>query len=239
MAQTFQSAQDLPELNCLRQDIYDLIHNLVPLEGLVDNSSIQVLANRLTAADRAPYWRKYTKTFTDLAAPTASNDIELFSLPAGGIIHAIKLKHSAAFTGGAIATYTLSVGIALYLDKYLPAFSVFGAPANTSLSYHTVQSPLPGVLANTDNEIGGLPIAAAYNQTEIQNLRAKCEELADDTRTMRDVLYGFMFGSAAVMGHENHGAATSIRLAAVATGANLSVATAGSVDVWVLWSICV
>lgn len=39
-------------------------------------------------------------------------------------------------------------------------------------------------LGNTNNEIGGLTIGATYNQTEVQNLRDKCEELADDVRNL-------------------------------------------------------
>lgn len=39
-------------------------------------------------------------------------------------------------------------------------------------------------LGNTDNEIGGLAIGAAYSQTEVQALRDKCEELADDVRNL-------------------------------------------------------
>jgi len=39
-------------------------------------------------------------------------------------------------------------------------------------------------LGNTDSEIGGLPISAAYDQTEVTALRDKCEELADDVRAL-------------------------------------------------------
>ena len=40
-------------------------------------------------------------------------------------------------------------------------------------------------LGNTDREIGGLTISAAYSQTEVQALRRdKCEELADDVRAL-------------------------------------------------------
>ena len=40
-------------------------------------------------------------------------------------------------------------------------------------------------LGNTDNEIGGLTISAAYSQAEVQALRDKCEELADDVRALK------------------------------------------------------
>jgi hypothetical protein len=128
------------------------------------------------ASGTAPVWVKVSKVFGDLAAAALTNDIEVLSLGAAGVIHAVKIKHSAAFTGGAIATYTLSVGIVGNLVKYAPAFNVFQAPGNT------------------------------------------------------------VFQVSSVVGSENHGAATSIRLAAVSTGANLNAATSGAVDVWALVS---
>ena len=123
-----------------------------------------------------PAWTKYTVTYSQLSAAALTNNIQLFSLPARGTIHAVVIKHSAAFTGGAIATYTLSVGIAGTLAKYASAFDVFQAPGNTVLQ-----------------SSGG-----AFT--------------------------------------ENAGAATSVRVAAVSTGANLSAATAGSATIWVLSS---
>ena len=44
---------------------------------------------------------------------------------------------------------------------------------------------------NTDNEIGGLTISAAYSQAEVQALRDKCEELADDVRALRSALSSY------------------------------------------------
>lgn len=44
-------------------------------------------------------------------------------------------------------------------------------------------------LGNTDAEIGGLTISAAYDQTEVQALRDKCEELADDVRNLSVLLH--------------------------------------------------
>lgn len=43
-------------------------------------------------------------------------------------------------------------------------------------------------LGNTDGEIGGLTISAAYDQLEVQALRDKCEELADDLRNIHVLL---------------------------------------------------
>jgi len=46
-------------------------------------------------------------------------------------------------------------------------------------------------LGNTDNEIGGLTISATYSQAEVQALRDKCEELADDVRALKAALSSY------------------------------------------------
>lgn len=47
------------------------------------------------------------------------------------------------------------------------------------------------ILGNTDNEIGGLAISATYSQAEVQALRDKCEELADDVRALKAALSSY------------------------------------------------
>lgn len=44
-------------------------------------------------------------------------------------------------------------------------------------------------LGNTDNEISGLTISVGYSQTEVQALRDKCEELADDVRNLSTLVH--------------------------------------------------
>ncbi len=44
-------------------------------------------------------------------------------------------------------------------------------------------------LGNTNAEISGLTISAAYDQSEVQALRDKCEELADDVRALSVLLH--------------------------------------------------
>ena len=46
-------------------------------------------------------------------------------------------------------------------------------------------------LGNTDNEIGGLTISTVYSQAEVQALRDKCEELADDVRALKAALSSY------------------------------------------------
>lgn len=136
-------------------------------------------ASALATDVDVPRWRQYTVAESAFTAAAASEDIELFSLPAGGIIQAVKIKHSTAFSGGTLSAFTVSVGITGTLDKYASAFDVFQAVADTTMQ-----------LSNS-------------------------------------------------FGTEDHGSATSIRINAAATGDTVNNATAGSVDVWVLWSVAV
>lgn len=272
MADNFDVTQELPEEDCTRQDIYNLLSTMVPKEDLVNGDVLQILSNKITAGDRLPFWRKYTKTYTDLSVAAAANDIELFQLPAGGVIHAVKMKTSTAFGGGALATYKLSLGVTGALDQFIKDFDAHAAVGDTN--FRTAWAPLfdafvPAAFNNADGEISGisipafgnvngaiaaLTISASYNQTEVTNLRNACEtlgddvrgfrdavllmqtameELADDCRALRAKLASVFTGR---IGGESQGAAASIRLSAVGTGANLSAANAGAVDVWVLWS---
>ena len=80
-----------------------------------------------------PYFHtKITKTFTDISAALNTNDISLFSLPAGGFIEMVKIKHSVAFTGGGLTGLTLSVGPVGFLDKYSELVDVFQAVSDTT-----------------------------------------------------------------------------------------------------------
>jgi hypothetical protein len=81
-----------------------------------------------------PVWQHVGVAISDTAFATAgtTNSIALFTLAAGVIIHAIKIKHSASFAGGSISAYTLSVGVSGWLTKYAGAFDVFQAPGGTA-----------------------------------------------------------------------------------------------------------
>jgi hypothetical protein len=237
--QTFDTTTTLPHTNCTENDFYQLVRLLKPVAGLVDGTSLKVDATTgiVSAGIYTPYFRKITKLFSDLAQPSLTYDIELFLLPPGGFIHALMLKHSAAFTGGTISAYTLSIGTGANLSKFMSAQSVFSAPSATN--FHTVWGPffnfyLPPVFVNTDNAIGGLTIGASYTQSQIQALQAACETLADDCRALRAAIALYSGGQ---IGIESPSSNTSIRLAASATGGNTNAATAGSVDVYTLYSV--
>lgn len=76
-------------------------------------------------------WIKITKAYTDFATAALTNDIEIFSLPAKGVLHSAIIKHNTAFGGGSIASYSLSVGRTGSLDIWINGSSVTGAPSNT------------------------------------------------------------------------------------------------------------
>lgn len=63
------------------------------------------------------------------AAAALTNNVNLFTLAAGQVIQGIKIKHSVSFSGGAIASYTVSVGVSGNNAKYASAFDVFQAVA--------------------------------------------------------------------------------------------------------------
>lgn len=86
-------------------------------------------------------WIKITKSYSDFSTAGLTNDIEIYSLPAKSVIQGCIIKHSTLFSGGAIATYTASVGINGNLVKYAAAFNVFQAVSNTTFGLGTSIAP--------------------------------------------------------------------------------------------------
>jgi hypothetical protein len=79
-----------------------------------------------------PRWVKYQVPETAFVGGGTTEDIELFSLLPGGIIHGVKIKNAIAFSGGGATTFTMSVGISGTLAKYASAFDVFQAVSDTT-----------------------------------------------------------------------------------------------------------
>lgn len=73
-----------------------------------------------------------TLSFSAFSAAALANSIALFVLPAGGVIHGIKIKHTVAFAGPSISAYSISVGIAGSNAKYASAFDVLQAVASNA-----------------------------------------------------------------------------------------------------------
>ncbi len=91
-----------------------------------------------SAADLSPTWRKFNVDESAFTAASTSETIELLSLAAGNIIHAVKIKHSASFTGGGVTSFTVSIGNASVDDLYASAFDVFQAASDTTFQITSV-----------------------------------------------------------------------------------------------------
>lgn len=94
----------------------------------------------VAVADTAVYpaWIKTTIPYTSFSTASTTNSITLLSLPAGGVIHGVKIKHSTAFAGTGITDMTVQVGISGSLNKYASAFDVFTAVSNTNFQLSNV-----------------------------------------------------------------------------------------------------
>ncbi len=243
----------------MREDIYALVENLRPSGDLVDGSTVVVSANKLAMAAGVPRWRKFAVTHAQFQASLYTNDFELVSLEPGGIVHAVKVKHSTAFAGSGFSAYTLSVGFGDRLDGLFGAFDVMAAPSVTNFGVrwmpHHAFTSLPG-----DGVIGALALAltavapdastvdgtyGAEEQAVIGSLRTQFNALLgnlgplvtlrDDTETLRDAIAALM--SPVETGTRNHAAAQSVRVRAVATGSHLDQSIAGAAEIWLLTSV--
>jgi len=92
----------------------------------------------LIDATKGLQWTLYTVLESAFTAAATTEDIELFSLPARGVIHKVVLKHTASFTGGALTAFTLSVGITGTLAKYAIAFDVFQATGDALFGFNVL-----------------------------------------------------------------------------------------------------
>jgi hypothetical protein len=91
-----------------------------------------------TGSGAGPAWVKVgALAAAAFAAAALSNAVNLFQLAPGQIIHAVKLKHTEAFAGGSIASYTVSVGVSGTAAKYASAFDVHQAVSSTAFQLST------------------------------------------------------------------------------------------------------
>lgn len=89
----------------------------------------------IDGAEKVPQWTAYSLDYTDFSTGATSTDIELFSLPAGSAVHAVYLRTTTSFAGGAISDYDISVGITGTLAKYLAAVDVDGGSSGSATTF--------------------------------------------------------------------------------------------------------
>jgi hypothetical protein len=98
----------------------------------------QATGSNNVAQGTAPVWLKVTKTFTDFSTAGTTNTINILNaLPAGSVVHAVKVWNTTTFSGGGIATYQLSVGVSANHSKYLPTKSLFTQPTTPFIAFNT------------------------------------------------------------------------------------------------------
>jgi hypothetical protein len=92
-----------------------------------------VMGGSVVPATATPAWFKVASSadFSFFTAAALTNQLALFALPAQGVLHGIRIKHAASFTGGLISAYSLSVGTVASPALYASAFDVFQAPGDT------------------------------------------------------------------------------------------------------------
>lgn len=115
-----------------------------------------------TPAGLSPVWQRFEVGFAQLAAAAFSNNIELLSLPPRGVIHAVNIAHTQPFTGGLIATYTMSVGIASNLTKYADVFNVLQAVSGSAF-LHSVVGGVESTTNATSIRVAGVSTVGLLN----------------------------------------------------------------------------
>jgi len=112
------------------------------VELLTDAATDTLTINITSAGDPPAYvprWVKVTKTFTDFSTAATTNEIVLYTLPAGAMLHAAAVKHTASFTGGGVYAYSVSAGLPGGVPgddtNALTTFDVFQAPGGGTFHY--------------------------------------------------------------------------------------------------------
>jgi hypothetical protein len=117
-------------------------------------------------------WRKWTITDSDLAAGTDTLDAPLFTAGPLDKIEGAVVKHSEAFTGGALGSLTVSIGVVDAEEFYSPAHSVFVAPDD---------------LVFQDTNVFGSYTMASGGHTVVAHFTATGDDLASATTGSVDI----------------------------------------------------
>ncbi len=119
-----------------------------------------------------PSWDKYTIGEAALTDADTSEDIALFTALQYQKVHAITIKHSAAFTGGGLSSMTVSIGTA-------------GSPTYYATEYDIFQAV--GDLVFLDENIFGSVTMAAAGHAVIARFTSGGANVADATAGSIDI----------------------------------------------------
>jgi len=129
----------------------------------------------------------------DLTAPPGSPAAGDAYIPAATATGAWagKEKHIAIYDGAAWVFGVPREGWVASIDDEDVMIRYDGSAWSTGVKFtraaHADQAVV--TLGNTNNEISGLTFSGTYTQSEVEALRDKCEELADDVRALSVLLH--------------------------------------------------
>lgn len=208
----------------------------------------------------APKWTKVTKSYADFSASAITNDIEIYSLLAGEVLHNVIIKHSSAFdestvpvTGevvgvgdGIVVTFPISLNdlpvnpLSISITDTVETFTDNGLGVLTGDQGGTgTINYLTGVGSVTFNSPPTLlqNITADYTQNGVVDYAISVGIPANfsifaGSFSVYSAPSGTSFGVTAITSPapEDFTAATSIRAQATSNGADLDEITAGDVD---------
>jgi hypothetical protein len=121
-----------------------------------------------TALLPVPKWTKITKAYTDFSTAALTNSITIYSLTAKEVVHGCIAFTTGNFKGGAIVTYTISVGVTGNNVKYMAALDAFGGGTFTGT-----------VIAPTVEDITGVINITATAISTVANLNAATQGAID------------------------------------------------------------
>lgn len=114
-----------------------------------------------------PQWIKITKTFSDFSTASLTNSITVYSLPAKGVIHSVQVYANTVYSGGTIATYTISVGISGSNAKYAIAANVFTGATLAPINILSAVESMSGATNITATAISTVGLLSAATQGSV------------------------------------------------------------------------
>lgn len=111
----------------------------------------------------AAVWTKYIIPYTSFTAAALTQTIEFFILPAKGVIEAVMLKSTTAFSGPSLTAYAALIGIAGDTGKYSNSYDVFAAVNAANYQSFTASHSVEDFVAATSIKITATSVGANLN----------------------------------------------------------------------------
>lgn len=112
-------------------------------EEIAVGSGLTLSGATLSVAGTLPAWTKVTKHYSDFSAAATTEDIAIYSLPAGAVLHAVFAKTVVAFAGTGWIGLTLDIGKAGSPSAYIAGYNAFAAVSDTNFATPPSLAGLP------------------------------------------------------------------------------------------------